>query len=94
MYAAAFTGLYVQVHILAAVAASYLFACCCLSLGTEKKRSLLPFEFLSAGPFILDFSRAGSSVVLFKLIALTPVCQFSSLRLLFVVCWCSREYSR
>ena len=51
----------------------------------EKKRSPLQFKFLSAGFFVVNIPLAGSSVVLFKLIALTPVCQFSSLRLLFVV---------
>ena len=54
-----------------------LIACCFLLLGEEKKRSLLLFEFcLSAGFCVLDFSQTGSSVVLFVLIALTPVCHF------------------
>ena len=55
-----------------------------------KKRSPLQFEFcLSAGLSVEDFSQAGSSVVLFVLIALTPVCQFhplaASLLLLFAL---------
>ena len=42
----------------------------------EKKRSPLQFKFLSAGPFVMDISRAGSSIAVFELIVLTPVCQF------------------
>ena len=49
----------------------------------------MQFEFVSAGPFVLDILRAGSSVVLFMLIAMTPVCQFhplaASLLLLFAL---------
>ena len=50
--------LYVQVHIyILPAAVSYLFACYCPSLGMGKAGSPLQFEVVSAGPFMLDFSR-------------------------------------
>ena len=45
----------------------------------EKKRSPLQFKFLSAGRRVGHFAGTGSSVVLFMLIVLTPVCQFHPL---------------
>ena len=54
----------------------------------EKKRSPLQFKFLSAGPFVMDITPAGSSVVLFVLIALTPVCQFHPFAASLCVVYC------
>ena len=71
-------------------------ACCCLlfvclpaACCWKRRRAVHCNLNLSDGPFIMDISRAGSSIVLFVLIALTPVCQFhplaASLLLLFAL---------
>ena len=62
------------------------------TIGNGKEDESVAIWILSAGPFVIDISRAGSSVVLFVLIVLTPVCQFHPLAASLCCCWHSREY--